>query len=338
MDDKKNRIAIERLTALWALNECGLGGFMHAFSSPFTGIIVGGISILLISLIAFYAKNTWVTLLKALSIVLLVKLSVSPHSPITAYVAVSFQAFFGAIVFSLFTVRPFTILLLGGITFLESAVQKLLVLTVLYGQSLWQALDVYGLWVSDKLAFLPLTISSRLLMLLFVCFYFLSGIVVGFLIIRTISIIKLTDQSSLDYVPKSIHIEERSEKKSFLSKKILLFWGITLFIILIPILLFDTKYGGFEKGIYILARSFLILFMWYLIVGPLLVKGLNKILTKSKSRYQSDIRNTLDLFPYLRDLIRQAWQDSKPHKGRNRMQHFLAKSIVYSIHFNIPKK
>ena len=338
MDDKKNRIAIERLTALWALNECGLGGFMHAFSSPFTGIIVGGISILLISLIAFYAKNTWSTLFKALCIVLLVKLSVSPHSPITAYVAVSFQAIFGAIVYSLFSVKSFTIILLGGITFLESAVQKLLVLTVLYGQSLWEAIDVYGVWVSDKLAFLQLTFSSKSLMLLFVSFYFLSGIVVGFLIIRTISIIKTTDETAIMYVPKSIHIEGQTEKKSFLPKKTLMFWGVTLFIILIPILMFDTKYGGLEKGIYILARSFLILFLWYFIVGPLLLKGLNKILAKSKSQYQSDIRNTLDLFPYLRDLIRQAWQDSKVHKGRNRMQHFLAKSIVYSIHFNVPEK
>ena len=135
---------------------------MHAFGSPFTGIFVGGISILLITLIALYSKRVWVTLIKALCIVLLVKLSVSPHSPITAYVAVSFQAIFGALIFSLFSVRAIPILLLGTVTFLESAMQKLLVLTILYGTSFWDAIDVYGTWVSEKLAFLPIVISSFL--------------------------------------------------------------------------------------------------------------------------------------------------------------------------------
>ena len=84
IDKAKNKIVVERLTALWALNECGLGGFMHAFGSPFTGIIVGGFSVLLITLIAKHTDHIWSTLVKAISIVLLIKLSVSPHSPITA--------------------------------------------------------------------------------------------------------------------------------------------------------------------------------------------------------------------------------------------------------------
>src|SRR5690606_19472551 len=89
---KNTKSIIEKLTALWALNECGLGGFMHVLNSPFTGVIVGGISILLISLIAFYAENKWQSILKALLIVLIIKMGVSPYSPFAAYIAVSFQA------------------------------------------------------------------------------------------------------------------------------------------------------------------------------------------------------------------------------------------------------
>ena len=75
-------IRIERLTALWALNESGLGGFLHVFNTPFTGLIVGGISILMISLIAYYAEDKWKAVLRALLIVLIVKMAVSPHSPV----------------------------------------------------------------------------------------------------------------------------------------------------------------------------------------------------------------------------------------------------------------
>ena len=48
---KNNNIFI-RLTALWALIEAGLGGLLHAFHLPFTGIILGGFAVLIISLLA----------------------------------------------------------------------------------------------------------------------------------------------------------------------------------------------------------------------------------------------------------------------------------------------
>ena len=113
---KNNKYIIEKLTALWALNESGLGGFLHVFNSPFTGLIVGGVSILLISLIAYYAENKWQAILKALVIVLIIKMAVSPYSPFGAYVAVSFQAVLGAILFSNFSWKGATIMVLGMVT------------------------------------------------------------------------------------------------------------------------------------------------------------------------------------------------------------------------------
>ena len=311
---------------------------MHAFGSPFTGIFVGGISILLITLIALYSKHIWTTLFKALCIVLLVKLSVSPHSPVTAYLAVSFQAVFGAIVFSVFSVRTVPIMLLGAVTFLESAMQKLLVLTILYGESLWNAIDVYGAWVSDKLTFLPGTLSASTLMALFISLYLVAGIFTGLLIIRTITLINGINGSDVERIPESIYVGESLKGKSFLPKKVLLFWGIAIFVITIPMLFFETKLGGIEKGVYILARSLLILFLWYVIVGPLLLKGLNSLLSKSRNQYKADVQNTLELFPYLRGIIQHAWHDTQLLKGRSRVHHFLAKSIVYSIHFKVPKE
>ncbi len=333
MKDKDNGLVIERLTALWALNECGLGGFMHAFSSPFTGILVGGISILLISLIALHAKSIWPTLIKALSIVLLVKLSVSPHSPIPAYFAVSFQAFLGMVLYSLFSVNRFTVVLLGLITFLESALQKLLTLTILYGQSLWDAVEVYTIWVSDKMAFLDLSVSPNTLILSFLAFYGGAGLLVGFLIVRIMKLMQTVEVSQLNPVPTALEITSSNGKPRRRTKKIFLFWLITLVIIMIPLLFFSTEFGGWRTGLYLLARSFLILVLWYVILGPLLLKGLNKLLAKRQSAYQSDIQSTLDLLPYLRSIISYAWQDSKSMKGLHRMQHFLARSIVYSIHF-----
>ena len=150
---KNSKSIIEKLTALWALNESGLGGFLHAFSTPFTGIIVGGISILLISLIAFYAEHKWKAILKALLVVLIIKMAVSPYSPFGAYVAVSFQALFGALLFANFSWKGITLMVLGMVTFLESALQKLLILTIVYGTGFWEAVNIYGASVQKKLNF-----------------------------------------------------------------------------------------------------------------------------------------------------------------------------------------
>ena len=85
-----SKLAVERLTVLWALTESGLGGMMHAFRLPFTGLLVGGVAIILIIMLAHYSNNNVQQILKALIIVLIVKISVSPHSPLGAYLAVSF--------------------------------------------------------------------------------------------------------------------------------------------------------------------------------------------------------------------------------------------------------
>ena len=95
--------AIYRITTLWAFSECGLGGLMHAFKFPFTGIFVGGLSVLFITLIALNSRNLKQDIFKALTIVLLIKLAVSPHSPIAAYFAVSLQAVLGFLIFRLFS-------------------------------------------------------------------------------------------------------------------------------------------------------------------------------------------------------------------------------------------
>lgn len=149
--------------------------------------------------------------------------------------------------------------------------------------------------------------------------------------------VRSNSQSTVMYIPKSIDVTKTKDKRGFLQKKQVLFWALTLVIIAIPFIFFNTTTNGYQRGIYLLVRSFLILIVWYLIIGPILLKGLNRILLKSKSKYKTDIQNTLDLLPYLRDIVGFAWQESKPFKGFNKMEHFLAKSIVYSIYFKKPE-
>ena len=105
---KEQRLAaIQRLTALWAFAESGLGGLMHALQIPFTGLVVGGMAVMIISLIAEISEHDHKQVLKSALVVLIVKAMVSPYTPFPAYIAVSFQAMLGYALFSLFPINFF---------------------------------------------------------------------------------------------------------------------------------------------------------------------------------------------------------------------------------------
>lgn len=332
--NKNNKSIIDKLTALWALNESGLGGFLHVFNSPFTGLIVGGISILLISLIAFYAENKWKSLLKALVIVLIIKMAVSPYSPFGAYVAVSFQAIMGAVLLSNFSWKGFTLVALGIITFLESALQKLLILTIVYGTNIWDAINIYGAWVQKKLNFVSETSTTSFLITLYLVVYGVAGILAGLFIKSIIKIIATKPETDFYLQSKPLEANHSMRKVPFRTKVIWVWLG-TVAVMVLAFSLFGGTLFGWQKGIYIVLRSFLILMLWYLVIGPFLLKLIRKYLSKKESKYQDDIANAMDLFPYFRHIISVTWKETKHLKGYTRFKYFIANSISNCIHFKV---
>src|SRR5258706_10118764 len=129
-------LAIQRLTALWALNECGLGGFLHALESPFTGLFVGSLAMICIAFICSLADNKWQTMMTSLVIVLVIKALVSPHSPPSAYIAVVFQGVSGAIIYRYIPGLFFSSVFFVSMGLIESAIQHILTLTILYGNTI----------------------------------------------------------------------------------------------------------------------------------------------------------------------------------------------------------
>ncbi|WP_033960038.1 hypothetical protein [Psychroserpens jangbogonensis] len=334
---KNNKSVIDKLTALWALNESGLGGFLHVFKTPFTGLIVGGIAILLISLIAYYAENKWKAIFKALLIVLIIKMAVSPYSPFGAYIAVSFQALFGALLFTKFSWKGATLMVLGMVTFLESALQKILILTIIYGTELWDAIDIYGAYVQRKMDFVSETSAASVLVTTYLLVYGICGILAGLFIRSMIKIISSKKEVDFYLEPDSINPEKRTSKASF-KFKVIWIWLITVAIIVSAFAFFGGDLFGWQKGVYIMLRSLLILLLWYLVIGPFLLKVVQKYLSKKKSQYQEDISNAMDLFPYFRQIILYTWKETKHLKGYARFKHFIANSISNCIHFKIPSE
>ena len=57
IEEIQKQIIIKRLTAMWALSEAALGGLLHALKVPFTGLFVGGVSVIFISLIGYFSDR-----------------------------------------------------------------------------------------------------------------------------------------------------------------------------------------------------------------------------------------------------------------------------------------
>src|SRR5678816_3467868 len=111
----QSNLAIQRLTALWAFSESALGGVLHALQVPFTGLIVGGFAIIILTLIAWFAQGDLKKIFTSLLIVLIIKATVSPYTPLPAYIAVSFQGLMAFLLFRLMGINYISILLLSVI-------------------------------------------------------------------------------------------------------------------------------------------------------------------------------------------------------------------------------
>ena len=336
---KEQRInAMQRLTALWAFTESGLGGIMHALQIPFTGLLVGGMAVIMICLIAEFSDNAFRQILKSAIIVLIVKAMAAPFTPATAYIAVSFQAVIGFLFFSLLRVNYISIILLSVIAMLESAIQKLLVLTLFFGDSLWKAMDKMVAFASGQLGHIVLN-GSYWIVSIYLFVYLAGGFFIAWLAYRTIRnfdngnqifILKESIAVSPDFNTGSKAVIKNSYKK---------FWLLLLIMIILSVILFffadDTKQGWVEV-IKTIIWTFSALLIWFVVIGPLFTKVIQKLLKKKENRYSDEVLRTLSFLPVLNKLTNLAWQQSKLHRGFKRWQLFLTALIYAALTYSEP--
>ena len=98
-NDDNIKLSVSKLIALWAFSESALGGILHAFQFPFSGILLAGFAVTIICAIGYYSEKPSADILYGTMIAIAVKLTLSPHSPVTAYIAVAFQGFCGLVFF-----------------------------------------------------------------------------------------------------------------------------------------------------------------------------------------------------------------------------------------------
>lgn len=290
-------VAIQRLTALWAFTESGLGGMLHAFHIPVTGLVVGSVSVICITLIAAFAFRKF-TILKSLLIVLIIKAVVSPQTPFPAYIAVGFQGLLGFCIYSLARLNFFSILLVAVLSMLESALQKILLVTLFFGKSLWTGIDEMAAIIARPFGWE--TGSATLFILsCFLFVYVAGGVLTTFVAYKLVKqSFSINDEILSDSFSSAETPVNRKKNKRWL----LLFSGLL-------VLLFSGLYkGSGQEIIRPVAITIAVIAAWYFIIVPQVTSVLQKILLRSGSKYQAEALEIISFFPFIRQIAAKSWR------------------------------
>lgn len=321
-----------RLIALWVLVEALLGGIIHGLKIPVSGLIVGGCAVICISLIGWYrpAKGA---VLRATVVVAIFKMMLSPHTPPPAYIAVFFQGLMGELLFRKQRFYRVACFALAVLTLLESALQRILVLVIVYGNGLWQAVNdfINGLTKQSVPAD-----YSRLIAGGYVMVHVLAGVLIGWWAAVLPS--RLRQWSSEE--TNRLAIREGtvpagtvpSRRRRWLKKGLLIVWIVLVLLYVQSVTGIGAPLLPASKVVQLLIRSLLIVLSWYFLLGPLLRRWLHRWLQRQQQRHAADIRQVVELLPATQALVRQAWRQSAGHKGWKRMMMCMKLVLVNALY------
>jgi len=335
-------IAVARITALWALSESLLGGILHGMHIPFRGLIIASASVLFISIIFFYSKNPS-QILKAGLLVILIKLTVSPHTPVMAFIAVAYQTLLGYLFFRFIHSYKVAAVFFSVIVLSLAGFQKIITLTIIFGFRLWDAIDDLAMSLLkiagiDNHALETVNLSL-IIISCYILIHLIAGMFAGFIAIKIPEWVKEHDPDKIfkDFklnIKTLVVHESNYELKKGVKKKYLkyTFTLIVLLFLVLSILFEQTISNPIQSVILISVRVILILFIWFKIISTLFTNLLLKMLSKTRWKQAEKVGQIISLFPHLNKIIHFCWQYTSDFKTkRTRFKKFLSYTLLLSL-------
>lgn len=333
----KNRIDTRKITAVWAFSETALGGILHALQIPLTGLFIGSAAVLFISLLAQYGKSK-PEILKATMIVIIVKAVVTPYVPLNSYLAVTIQGILGFIFFSLIPSKRVAAVLFGASALFFAALQRLIMMTILFGATIWNSLDTFVKFILDQIPILNVQISfsaSFFLIAVYTVIHIVAGMYVGLRSTRfeiwlvqkfnTLNILQMAtqEQNNLFQKPKSGKRKKWWQRVS----------GIVIIAISVCVMIISYVFPQLSKSsiydiTFMLVRSFMITFLWFVFISPLIMKAFKLFVEKQQYEHSAEVTFIANLFPSFKSKVNYCWRLSTDVKGINRYRKFLSDSLA----------
>jgi hypothetical protein len=340
------QFSVQRLIAIWALSEAALGGLLHALRIPLTGIFINGTAVIIIALISYYTNKKG-TILKATLIVLLVKAAVSPHTPLNAYLAVSLQGLIGEIVFGNKKYFRTSALIFGVVTLFLSGIQKIIVLTILFGENLWESIDLFANYILDQIPFLINGVAnyevSFWIIALYVGLHIFVGIIIGLFAGKTPEWLSNYEKNII----LSLNQDTAFNQYKNLKKNKRKFWfkkpsTVAILILVIMIILLAYVFPQFSetaalKAIIMVIRSIIIMIIWYLLAGPFFLKLYKNYINKHGSKFSRDVNSTILILPATKSIVAYSWKYSKKYGNFKRLKYFILTTLINILVLELPE-
>ncbi len=336
--DLNTKISVLKITALWAFSESAFGGILHALSIPFRGVFISSAAVLFISLIAIFSKNKK-DILRSTLIVLLIKALISPYTPLTAYFAVTIQGLIGYLLFLPQNVFRISAFVFGIITLVFSGLQKIVVLTLIFGNTLWKSVHVFINQIEKEI--FSTTFNSEIhygyiLIIIYLVIHIIAGVFIGYYA----GLLPVKINRYKNTIPVELFLQTDSELPAKQKKKkknwFLRPTGITILIVSLTLLVYSyispsSLEIGSNEIIVMLIRSLIITIIWLTLVGPIVKKIFQKYLAGKKSFYSNEINEIMDLFPHFKKIVSYCWKISSDKNGIKRIRKFLSVSFYYLL-------
>jgi hypothetical protein len=251
-----------------------------------------------------------------------------------AYVAVTFQGLAGALLFGALPSIRLGALLLGLLALWQGAVQKLVVMSILYGRSLWDSVDAVGRWILEKMGSGPGDLSpTGWFLVVYLGYYTLAGLITGWLagaIPREIA-------ETLKNPPPAPAAGELPEI-AFSSPASKRWWrrtpfkaGLVLVVLLAVLMLLHPGPEGWVRGLRVFVRALVVLAVWMWAVRPLGMALFRRFRRREQGVYGAEVSRALAQFPALRQAAAVAWRQSGEASGFRRWKRFLVELIVRTL-------
>lgn len=318
---RKMKIALNvtyRLTLLWAFVESGLGGLLHGLRLPVTGFILGGFSVIIICLLAQYSSQPFKDIIQSTLLVMAIKFTVSPHSPLPAYVAVAFQGFTGAALLSTMKVNRVTILAFAILAMVESAIQRPVMATLIFGSELWRAIDDA---VEKLLVAIGMPTAANVSIWIigaYVVLHMLWALVVANWVYRLPQQLKEFSTAEIPE-PALTPLNTMSIGKKKSSRFI-----VIVLLVFSVVCLITYWYDQQGKWIYLL-RTITIILVLYFVVGPLLRFALRKLSTHKSAI----IHDYIVKLPTAESTVKRAWAKASKESSLLKKLSVLLSGSVY---------
>jgi nucleoside-triphosphatase THEP1 len=323
---QQDKIVYYRLVALWVACEAMLGGIIHGFKIPVSGLVVGSCAVVCICLIGWFVPRKG-AILQATIVVAIFKMMLSPQAPLPAYIAVFFQGLVGELLFYNRKHYKLSCMLLAILALLESGLQRIFVLTVLYGNDFWNAVNTFinGLTKQKDAANFSLIIG-----IIYVVIHLVTGVFVGWWAARLpqrIDMWKLDPAYSIEMTEEEAIKLPPSKKKRRIRVGLLIVYAILLALYVQSYFNIGRPLLPAHISLKILLRSLIILFTWYFLVSPLLTKLMHVWLKRKRNSSQQDVKKVLEVLPMTRTIIAKSWSRTSGTKGLRGWNAF-AKSVL----------